>query len=289
MIEHAGHQPAVNGIEEEQDVQDEQRHVALARIFQHQRRHQPAHDEIGRVPGAGARRAELVIFRVHVHGDGERTADIDRRDGVVGGRRQPRIQIIRTQRIQDEQHVGDRNECHRQQRRAASARPEIREQIEKEEDRDRIVDAVENDRRPRPGLVGHDGVSVGIAGHANSQLRRPCQRLPRLRGGTGGAGTQTCAWHPLPTLPRKRGREQSSLRHLHSLNRPSGQGSTSRRSWNPTSCPRRPSRACTWRDPDGSARIRPPPPRRASGIRACPGRAARRSGRTWPARRRAPR
>ena len=68
MIEHAGNPIAVDGIENEHDVQDEQRHVPLTRIFHDQQRHHAAHNHIGGVPRAGALEAERHIFGVHVVG-----------------------------------------------------------------------------------------------------------------------------------------------------------------------------------------------------------------------------
>jgi hypothetical protein len=45
--------------------------------------------------------------------------------------------------------------------------------MEKEEDRDRIIDAVEDDTRPRPGLVAHArfNARIGIAGRAPAGAR----------------------------------------------------------------------------------------------------------------------
>ncbi len=57
MREHAGHQVAVDGVEDQHEVQDKQRHVTFARVFQNQRRHHTAHEQIGRIPVAGALRS----------------------------------------------------------------------------------------------------------------------------------------------------------------------------------------------------------------------------------------
>ena len=43
MEEHAGHVAAVDRVDDEQDVEDEQRHVVAARVLHDQQRHEPAH------------------------------------------------------------------------------------------------------------------------------------------------------------------------------------------------------------------------------------------------------
>ena len=93
----------------------------------------------------------VVVFGVHVVGDGERKRDVDRGDDVVGRRRQARIKIVLAQPVEHEQHEGDRHQRHRQQRRPAFAGPEIDEEIEEEEDRDGVIDALDNETRPVAG------------------------------------------------------------------------------------------------------------------------------------------
>ena len=176
MIEHAGHHVAIDRVEHQYDVQDKQWHVALARIFQDQHRHYATHEQIGRIPVAGPLRAERIIFSVHVEGDGERKSDVDRSDDVIGRRRQARIQIVFAQTVEDEQHIGDRNQCHRQERRAAFAGPEIKEEIKKEEDRHGVINALDNKTRPLGGIVCH-GALVGM----NSNGGRPMAPALSLR------------------------------------------------------------------------------------------------------------
>ena len=94
MIEHAGDPVAVHGIKNEHDVQDEQRHVPLARIFHDQQRHHAAHDQVGGVPRAGALKAERHIFGVHVIGAVKRKCAVGERDQIIRDRRQCRIEIV---------------------------------------------------------------------------------------------------------------------------------------------------------------------------------------------------
>ena len=108
----------------------------------------------------------------------ERAADIDRGDGVVGGRRQAGIEVVFAQRVQDEQHEGDRNQRHRQQRRPALAGPEIDEQIDEEEDRDRVIDA----RRVRCATAARGSRSWRCRLHGNGG-RAPSARPSDVAAG----------------------------------------------------------------------------------------------------------
>jgi len=91
VIEHAGHDVAVDGVKDEQDGEDEQRQVALARIFDDQQRHHAADDEIGRVIHAGALGAQRDVIGGHVIGAIGAEQAISRRDEVVRRFRQLRI------------------------------------------------------------------------------------------------------------------------------------------------------------------------------------------------------
>ena len=82
--------------------------------------------------------------------------DIEGGDDVVRRSREPGVEAVLTQRLEREQDESDRHQRHRQQRRPAFARPIVGEQIEEEEDRECVIDAVENDVRPRPGSFGHN-------------------------------------------------------------------------------------------------------------------------------------
>ena len=148
VIEHAGHQVAVDRVEDERDVEDEQRHVPVARVFHDKQRHQAAPDQVSRIPHAGARRADLFVFHGHVIGDVERDRDIDRGDDVVRHRREFRIELVAAQRLQNEQNKGYRDQRQSQQCRAAAAGPVIVKDINEERDRDRVINTVEDERRP---------------------------------------------------------------------------------------------------------------------------------------------
>ena len=91
MIEHAGNPIAVHRVDNEHDVQDEQRHVPLARVFHDQQRHHAAHDHVGRVPRAGALKAERHVFRVHVVRAVKRECAVGECDHVIREWRQSRI------------------------------------------------------------------------------------------------------------------------------------------------------------------------------------------------------
>ncbi len=148
MIEHAGHPVAVDGVENEHDVQDEQRHVALARIFHDQQRHHAAHDQVGGVPRAGALEAERHVFGVHVVGAVERKCAVGECDQIIRDRRQGRIEVVVAQRLQREQDEDDGNERHGEQRGPADAGPVVPENDQEKRDRHRVIEVVEDDWRP---------------------------------------------------------------------------------------------------------------------------------------------
>ena len=163
MREHAGHQVAVDGVEDQDDVEHEQGDVALARVFHDERSHGRAHQQIGPVPIADPLGAEGVVLGVHVVGDRERKRDVDRGDDEVGRKRQARVEIVLAQAVKDEQRKGDRNQRHRQQRGAAFAGPEVLEEIEEEANRNDVVDVFDDEPRPRLGGLCHACSSLPIA------------------------------------------------------------------------------------------------------------------------------
>ena len=66
VIEHAGHEIAVHGVDHQHDIDHKQRHVPLARVLHHQRGHRAADEQVVAAPRAGTRGAEIVVFGVHV-------------------------------------------------------------------------------------------------------------------------------------------------------------------------------------------------------------------------------
>ena len=99
MIEHARHEIAVHGIENQDESEDEQRQVAFARIFNDQQRHAAADDQVGGIPHAHALGAERHVIRDHVIGAIDREQAISRRDHIVGRDGQLWIKFVRAQRL----------------------------------------------------------------------------------------------------------------------------------------------------------------------------------------------
>ena len=156
MIENAGHHVAVDRVENEDDIEDEQRDVALAGVFDDQQRHQAADDDVLHVVGAVALLPERHVIRVHVVGAVQREQAVDECDHVVHANRQLRIELVLTQRLQREQNVDDRDQGHGQHHGPAGAGPVVVEQVQAERDGRDVIDHVERERRPVLRLgVGH--------------------------------------------------------------------------------------------------------------------------------------
>ncbi len=172
VIEHARHPVAVDRVENEHDIEDEQRHVPLARIFQDQERHHAAHDHVGVIPVAGAIGAKRNVLRVHVIGAVSRKDTEEKRDHIIGGRRQRGIEIVRAQRLQRVKNEDDWNQRHREQRRPAYARPVVVEDKQEECDRQGVINAVDNETRPAGRRVGHDHSLISEWRRADA-IRRP--------------------------------------------------------------------------------------------------------------------
>ena len=197
MMEHAGDHVAIDRIEDEHDVEDEQRHVPLARVFHDQGGHDGTDEEVGGVPHPGTRGAERLVFGVHVVGDGQRAGAIDRRDGVIREGRQTRIEIAVAQRLQGEEDEGDGDERQRQQRRSADARTVIVEDIKKKRDRHGIIDAIDDDPRPDGRGICHGGPML------LRELARAGALRPPLVLSLGSGPTWSRSWNPTscPTRP----------------------------------------------------------------------------------------
>ena len=147
MIEHAGHQVAVDSVENEDDAEHEQRNVAFACVFDDQQYHEAADQDVLGVVRAITLLAERHVVGVHVIGAVQREQAIGDRDHVVHADRQVWIEVVLAQRVQREQHVNDRDQGHGQHHGSTCAGPIVVEQIYAEGDGSDVINDVERERR----------------------------------------------------------------------------------------------------------------------------------------------
>jgi hypothetical protein len=93
VAEHARHQVAVDGVENQQDIEHEQGEVAPPCVFHHQQRHRPAHRQVMDAPQAQAVDADLVELPHQVVDGVQADAAVDQADDEGQHMAQARVEL----------------------------------------------------------------------------------------------------------------------------------------------------------------------------------------------------
>ena len=141
MIEHPRHDPAVDRVEDQDDVENEEDEITLARILHDEHEHEPAQHQVGQVPDSRADRANFLELHEHVDGDGETDGGVRTCDTEIGNGPQPRVELVFAQRVEGEQHERDGDQREGEQYRPARRGQVVMEQVGEEGDRN---DGIEN-------------------------------------------------------------------------------------------------------------------------------------------------